>query len=234
MLSATVLLGLPIIALNAWIYVKGTGKTFWSSPFREGIIVLGILVVFSFVKTLKANWSGFFVSLGLTVFIVVANLYMLTLTKNYALAFYALFVIIVSILHHIALFKTFQAPYYNPGLSWFEGVPRFIPRLEGTAIFADPSKMVSLRLTQLTDEGCFAYASQPEDLSGDWDEFSSIKLNLGDNIVSSQVEIITELDRSAGLGLRFVRGNGAGQGSFDSDKEMKDFINTVRSAGYVS
>jgi len=225
LLAATSFLSLPIVAVNFWIYSKGTNKIFAVSQLQKVLIPTLIVAILAFVLIRKASWLGFLLTAGFTTFVVSSNIYFLLLTKNYALAFYALFVAISSIFFHISVYKLLKAAYLNPGLRWFEGKPRFIPRLNAYLSF-DGAAPFQVRFTKLANDGCFVYsvAEQFRKNKGR----GVLQLELEGVTTQSQVDLISVVDRGKGMGLRFV------ENSFDSNKEILDLIDSVRSAGYVS
>ena len=65
------------------------------------------------------------------------NLHYLVATKNYALAFYALFLLIVGGIYCLHLYRNLSEAYYHAGQRWFEGQPVFLPRIEADLSVGD-------------------------------------------------------------------------------------------------
>jgi hypothetical protein len=142
--------------------------------------------------------------------------------KNYALAFYALFILILSAMYSVSLIKNLKETYYQSGKRWFEGRPKFLPRIEAELRF--DGQMVPARLSRLGEEGCYAYPHFGTKI----EKVEGIALKLGDLHLDCAVELISHSRDGSGNGLRFVAG------SADQQKDIKDFIDRLRSAGYVA
>lgn len=225
LISGASFLVVPIIILNLWVYAKGLPRFLSVQHFHIAGLTAFVMATTLFLLLRRASWIGFCLGIIITTLLVSGNIYFLTNTKNYALAFYGLFIVIISTFFHISLFKLLLASYYQPGVYWFEGAPRFIPRLKAVLQLSE-DKSIDVRFTKLADDGCFVYAESLSDVKRYRAGTLAIELN-GSRVIS-HVETITTLTRCGGLGLRFIYKD------FDSGKDMRDFIQTVRSAGYAS
>lgn len=222
-LSLTILVAIPIFFLNVWVLQKGAIAKVLQREMLVWMSAQAVWVLVSMYWLLKATWRGFWSTTALASAMFGLNVYYLVFTKNYALAFYGLFLLIIAGLYCLHLFRSLKEPYYSPGQQWFEGRPIFLPRIE--AELRAGTRQLSARLSRLGIEGCFAY---PRQLGLDADGIESIELKLGDLRFSCAVELISRTKDGAGRGFRFVAS------SPDQNKEIRDFIDRVRSAGYVS
>lgn len=216
------LLSVPVFLLNIWVMQKGaTAKLLEAEKLRWiGAELLWALLVVRLLY--RARWSGFWLFLSLSVAVLVGNLYFLLVTKNYALAFYALFLLILSGVYLMNLYQSLSEAYYHSGRRWYEGLPRFIPRLE--AELETEKGPLAAKLSRLDTGGCYSYADNGRDIG----DVRQVVLKLGDLKLGCAVELMSKTQDGLGGGLRFV------VKSEDQRKDIRDFIDRVRSSGYVS
>jgi hypothetical protein len=225
-MAALLLLSMPIFALNLWVMNKGA----WSKlldPWK--LQVLGVEALWTLMTArfiLQASWAGFWLFFVMSSVIVCANLYFLFALKNYALAFYALFLLIMAGLYLLNLYKLLHEPYYRSGKKWFEGLPRFVPNIQAEIKSqAQGAETSPARVSRLNHEGCYLY-SEKAGLAA-FNAPSEVVLKLGDLRLECAVELITRSSDGMGQGLRFLAD------SADRQKDIRDFIDRVRSSGYV-
>ena len=221
-LAAMMFLAAPIFLLNLWVMQKGMPGKLFSSEHR---IWIGVDVVWVLITTrwlFKVRRRGFWSVAILAGVMLLGNVHYLTATKNYALAFYALFLLIISGLYLLNLHKLMSNAYYNPGQRWFEGQPRFLPKIE--ARLYDEKDQILAKLSQLGVEGCYVFAPELVKIQ----KVDRIELKLGDLSFDCAVELISKTKDGHGRGLRFLAH------SADQNKDIRDFIDRVRSSGYVA
>lgn len=221
-LSLLVLLAIPIFILNLWIIQKGVVSKVLRPANLWWIAIQAIWVLATLRALLKAKWLGFWSFAALSAVMLITNVILLVSLKNYALAFYALFVLILSGMYSLHLFKNLNEPYYDSGQQWFEGTPRFLPHIE--AKLGLEKQFLSVRLSRLGEEGCYAFCQSMPKVSGRGEIF----LKLGNRTLKTEVELVSRSRDGFGWGLRFA------SRSADERKDIKDFIDRVRSVGYVS
>jgi hypothetical protein len=171
---------------------------------------------------LSVRKRGFWIFLAMAVTVLTGNIYFLIALKNYALAFYALFVLILASLYAINIYRSLSQVYYHSGQKWFEGYPRFLPRVD--AEIRVGQERYQARLSRLGVEGCYAYPAKAVEFK----KADSIALKLGDFELDCAIELISRSRDGVGRGFRFIAN------SADQQKDIKDFIDRVRSSGYVS
>jgi len=219
-LAALLLLSIPLFILNLWVMQKARGPLN-----RELWIWAGIeaaWVLFCVGSILGARMRGFWLTCTLSLTLLYGNLFFLLRTKNYALAFYALFLLILSALYLAYLYRALREPYFEPGRRWFEGLPEFLPRIE--AELRSSQSSARARLSSLAEEGCYAYPVPGEALTAEPD---AIRLKVGDLELECAVQSVTKTKDGLGRGLRFLTPTP------DHEKDIRDFIDRVRSSGYV-
>lgn len=220
-------LSIPVFALNIWVMQKGPlAKAF--TP--DKLILVGAQALWAVIAIhwlLKAAWKGLGAFVAMSLVMVGANLYFLFALKNYALAFYALFLLILSGLYAFHLFRNLGEAYYRSGQRWFEGRPELMPRVAVELMSGNVS--VPARLSRLGIEGCYAFINTHGDNPGtDLDEVDRVTLKLGDLALECAVELISQSRDGTGKGIRFLIN------SADQHKDVSDFIDRVRSSGYVA
>jgi hypothetical protein len=221
-LATLVLIAIPVFWLNLWIVQKGALLKFLQSGNTWWVAAQAVWVLMTLLWLLRIKRRGFWSFSLLATVTLLGNLYALVVTKNYALAFYALFILILAVIYSAHLYRTLRESYYDSGQHWYEGNPRFLPRIE--AYVGTGENTVLARLSRLGSEGCYAFS----DGTHDFNNVSDIRLKLGELELNCAVELVSTSDDGRGGGLRFV------SVSADQEKDIRDFIDRVRSSGYVS
>jgi hypothetical protein len=217
------LLSVPVFVLNIWVMQKGV----IAGVIRQDKIIWMACQAAAALLTLRwllqARWLGFWALAAMASSMLGLNVYFLLTAKNYALAFYALFILILGVLYLAHLYEAIDEPYYHSGQEWFEGNPRFLPRIEAE-VKVPSADSVPVRLSRLGARGCYAFPAG----GGSLERAEGIALKLGELRLDCGVELVSRSMRGGGLGLRFLAL------SADERKDISDFIDRVRSAGYVA
>lgn len=221
-LASLIWLAVPIFLLNVWVVQKGSVAKLIQVERLYWIGAFAAIVLVTFRWLLKVKWRGFWALVALATAMLIGNIFFLVTTKNYALAFYALFLLILAALYAAHLYRHMKEPYYESGQHWFEGKPRFLPKLE--AALQDGESITPVKLSRLGVEGCYAFTEVATQVG----KVDGIQVKLGDLELNCAVELVSQSKDGMGRGLRFIRA------SADQDKDIRDFIDRVRSAGYVS
>lgn len=226
-MAALLLFCVPIFALNLWVLNKGAWSKFLEPWKIQVLVVEAVWTLLTAHFVMRASWAGFWLFAVLSATMIGANLYFLLVLKNYALAFYALFLLIMAGLYLLNLFKLLHEPYYRSGKRWFEGVPRFVPKVEAHLKGEQEAEGDArrARVSRLNHEGCYVFTDAP--IKPSEPAPSKVVLKLGDLHLECAVELITRSKDGLGQGLRFLAD------SADRQKDIKDFIDRVRSSGYV-
>lgn len=226
LLASLILGAVPVFALNLWVMQKGPILKILTVEHRTWVIVQAVWCLITFRWLLQARWRGFWSFVAMSGVLLAGNIYFLLATKNYALAFYALFLLILAGVYAIHLFRSLREAYYHSGQSWYEGRPVFLPRIEAELKLKE--RAVSARLSRLGEEGCYAFAAPNADALPKNEKVEGIVLKLGDLSLDCAVELVSQTKDGVGHGLRFVAG------SADKKKDILDFIDRVRCSGYVA
>lgn len=220
LLAGLLLLGIPLFLLNLWVTQKGRGPL--EPEHWRWVGIEAAWIFLCVVWVLNARLRAFWLTAALSVTLLYGNMWFLVRTKNYALAFYALFLLILSALFLVYLYRALRVPYFEPGRRWFEGLPEFLPRIEAELRVGDA--VVPARLSTLGEEGCFAFPLPMRALAAEPD---SVRLKVGALELDCAVQSMTKTKDGLGRGLRFLAATP------DDEKDIRDFIDRVRSAGYV-
>jgi hypothetical protein len=223
--SLLLLLAIPILFLNLWVMEKVQFMKLVNKNKIIGVGVLSIVIIITVYFLMKAKKRALLLLIGLSAFVISSNLYFLLTTKNYALAFYGLFLIIISSMYLLSTYRILMLSYYNSGKRWFEGKPKFIPQVVAEAEVNEHE--ISGWLSSIDSEGCYAFFKE-KDLSRNPER---LKLLFKDKILVCSVVPVSKMidcaDETTGLGCRFLVANA------DQSKDVSDFIECIRSAGYV-
>ncbi|MGE4232317.1 MAG: hypothetical protein AB7F43_03220 [Bacteriovoracia bacterium] len=231
-LGITSLVCIPLFAVNLWVYKKVPLQTFWT---RENIILLSLAGVWTLLTSLwvlQAKWKGFWSFLALGTIVLWGNLFFLVTSKNYSLAFYALFLLILFFNYLSKLYKTLREPYYNSKKRWYQGIPHFIPILEANLSSPQNSGFL-VHLSSLGTTGFYGYLEKNSYPSPALiEQISEVELKLGGLKLNSAVELISiDYDKQkqgfVSGGFRFAKT------SPDEQKRIHDFIDRVQTMGLL-
>ncbi len=237
-LSLLMFFAVPIYILNIWVVKKAKFIEFLSEGNWIYVALVFGWAFFSFFWIYRGRWRGFWAAWLLSGVLLWGNLYFLVRTRNYALAFYALFILTVSISYLLQLYKTLKEPFYSSGKKWFEGLPTFLPNVEAVLEEhlvgpndASPKDPDNAKLCRLSVDGCFLYLNSPSKVTvKQLKKIKRLTIKSGDNLMNCKVRLISvaKEKQNLGAGFQFMTLN-----NMDQQKEVKDFIDRVRSYGYV-
>ena len=223
------LLFIPVFLLNSWI-LKTSGSYSITTPTGWGVFCFQMFLLFvSFGFLLKKGWIGFFLLTSLSSILVLLNIYFLSKTKSYALAFYLLFLIIFSALFLINFFNHLKEPFYHSGCRWYESLPRFLPNI--MVELQSMNQKINCSISKITAEGCFVYVQDglsEKNISTFLKEFKKIHLKFSKFQVSCAVKLISVDTKKQGAGFQFATS------SLDQTKDLREFVDRIRSYGYVA
>jgi hypothetical protein len=153
----------------------------------------------------------------------VLNLVLFLRTRNFAIAFYGLFFVIVWGMFTTALRKRMWASFVYSGRQWFEGRPVLILSVVARIRLSDGA-IVSGSISRVDDEGTyFFFQDVPTKL-----QIENIELELEKSKLNLNVIPVVHTQDDQGVGLKFLFQ------SQDDHRHLSDFINRLRSYGYVS
>lgn len=223
--QALLLLGsIPLFVLNLWIIQRSNNIKFEFQNFTKGkLLVLSLVyigwMIINIYTLLKAKWFSFWSTLVCAGILIAVNTNIVILRNNYALAFYVLFILIVSSLYLISNYQTLSQPYFNSKRRWFEGLPKFFPVIK--AEISDGFNINEAKISNLNEDGCYVYTNEPVK------KVENVRLYYGKRECVLPVDWIISSDHGQGIGLKFNIKNA------DNKKEVSEFIDKARSLGYV-
>lgn len=222
--SSLALLAIPLFILNQWVVKKGVGGAFAFAGLFRGKslgLILGeaawVLLAFALLRRSRKSGCVFFALLAAAV--IAADSVLFLRAKNYALAFYVLFLLILSVIYLLSTFRLLGEAYFNAGLRWFEGLPPFIPEIR--AELDAVTERGPGRMSRFDETGCYVFSAKP------MPDVSKIRLKLDEKELVSGVELISRTKDGLGQGLRFLAQ------SPDAEKDIREFVDRARSRGYV-
>lgn len=223
------LLFIPVFLLNLWI-LKTSGSHNITTQTSWGVFFFQLLLLFiSLGFLLNTRWVGFFSLAALSAILFLTNVYFLSKTTSYALAFYLLFLITLSALFLISFFKHLKEPFYHSGCRWYAGLPRLLPNI--MVELQSMSRKINGRVSKITPEGCFVCIQDSlseKSLLPFLKGFKKIHLKFGEHQVSCAVHLISIDTQKQGAGFQFVTA------SLDQTKDLREFVDRIRSYGYVA
>ena len=116
--------------------------------------------------------------------------------------------------------------FFDPELSWFQGLPKAIPGLECHIIKGGSNE--GLRVSRLDRNGAFLFSTSNPLGPVSAGQKAELAFSFRDRQVRCWGLPIRVLERNMGAGFQF-----SGMSS-DSQKELGDFVETLRGEGYVS
>ncbi len=222
--AALLILSIPMFILNLWVVQRSNNIKLEIQDFLQGklfalLTIFTVWAAFNLYSLLKARKVSFWSNLFLALTVIVIDTNIVILRKNYALAFYVLFLVITTALYLLANWKLLAQPFFNSKRRWFEGLPKFYPGIK--AEISDGQDSYPASVSNLSEVGCFIYSAS--ELS----KIELLELSFGGQSCSTHVNWITSSKEGFGAGLRFTIT------SLDQEKELKEFIDSARSMGYV-
>ncbi|MBU6374801.1 MAG: hypothetical protein KGQ59_02290 [Bdellovibrionales bacterium] len=233
--SSALFVLVPVAVLTRAVF---SSHAWWDPPLAElalcGWATLGVVAPISWRLAMgrRGAWEMLaVVSVLVCGFLVLRSAWM-------GAAAQALWAVMTSALCVALLFWTrseLNRSYFNPNLSWFQGVPRAIPHLYAV-ILGLPEKARELRVSRLDEKGLFAFS-----LSGSITPSIDVELELryGEPHEARRTRVkgsvVRQFEGRAskgdsgdwGIGVRFHPQNP------DESKEFHDFLGALRGEGYI-
>jgi hypothetical protein len=160
----------------------------------------------------------------------------MTLQIDYPqLGFFTLFLFLYFVILLMSLKYEMGRSFFDPGLRWYQGMPKPIPGLKCriNKLETRSEKSGDLDVCRLDQDGVFLFYSTKEGkLTGLLPSFFverrlKITFYFRDTQVECQGTPILSLNNGTGAGIQFL---GAGD---DQNKDMGDFVELLRGEGYV-
>lgn len=157
----------------------------------------------------------------------VLNFWFAFKNRNPALAFYALFLILLWGVILLWTRREMSRSFFSSGLRWFQGAPRTVPGLQCELSGAAGP----LRVSRLDLDGAFLVASREESFQLPTHPGAEMIFLYKDQKIRCAGTVVAHLgdsiDSATGAGIRF---HGM---SPDARKELGDFVESLRGEGHV-
>ncbi len=215
---------IPILIINTALFTHNYLSEIAIKAVLKGksmvwILTLSFLLIVSLIFISKGKKTGLWLLISSLIPLVVTDFYMAFRSAYYALGFMAVFILILGSFQVVSLLKLLKRAYFNPKLKWYEGKPRAIPKIQAR-LFSN-NEMLTAKLSNLDEQGCFVFGDHLIPL------VDRIELSCNDHYVNKTVTPVVALERCSGYGVKFQIQNR------DDEKEINEFVDYVRSQGYV-
>lgn len=230
--AAALFLSIPLVAIEVII---STRSPFWKLPYRSmlnwmGCFTLVCIPLYLLVVSAR-KWALKALIFFYAIWIGISTWYALQLGHP-SLGFYTVFLLFFILVHGMWLqFETTRS-FFDPGLAWYEGLPKPIPGVQCKLVSNDCE--CGLEVSKIDNDGAFLFA--PAFGSGKEQEkvqnlISSKNLKLILNFRDKQLEcpgrVTMCIRQDYGLGFQFLGLTP------DRVKDVSDFIEGLRGEGYV-
>lgn len=231
-------LGLSLSApLAAAHYALAARVPWWRLPQREmlllALLVLAASLFLRFWLVRGHRWT-FYVTVFFAVLWSISAATLALHLKLPSIGFFTVFLLLYFTINLGAIWREIRRSYFDPEMSWYQGLPRPIPEL--LCELRQGAKTISCRVGRVDREGVILYAAEagtaviPEEMlkAGKISDllFYFKSRHAGKKILC-QARPIRELWTKVGAGFQF-RGL-----TPDTQKELGQFIEGLRGEGYV-
>lgn len=222
--TAAVLLSVPLVALETII---ATRSPWWRLPYPAirlwGLVAILFFVPFGFWMSQGKRWA-FRLTVGMGALWCGLTAWLSLRSRNPSLAFFGVLLGAYWTLMYAWLRHEMQRSFFDPGLRWFQGLPRPIPSLE-CEIQGEAGGKV--RVSRIDQDGAFLFANAPlAAFSAEGGERDLI-FQFREARVSCRGVPVRTLDDRLGAGFQFL-----GM-SPDARKDLSDFVENLRGEGHV-
>jgi hypothetical protein len=222
--AAAVFLTVPIAAIQSVIMARAP---WWALPVRAmetASLWAAACSIFISWFLLRGRRSFYWVLAGAGALWLLLSVLGAIRTQNPGMGFFSIFLGVYFGLMTSWVKSELERSYFDPDMRWFEGAPHSISSLS-CDVFAGEKK-IAAKVSRLDEEGTFIF-SEGADLPVSRSK-SELIFRFRDREVRCFGFPMLVFKRNAeGVGFRF------GENTPDQEKELGDFIETLRGEGYV-
>jgi hypothetical protein len=223
--AAAVFLTVPIAMLQAIVMARAP---WWALPLRSmaiSAIWATLASVFVSVFLLRARRGFYWVLVGLGTLWAVLSALAAIRSRNPGMGFFTIFLGVFLGLLASWVKHEFGRSFFDPAMEWFEGAPHSIPAVDCEV--GEGARKTRLKVSRLDEEGAFLYRLGTLEVP-----VRKSRMELAFHFRDREVRctampMLLFKRNSEGVGFRF-EGN-----TPDQQKELSDFIETLRGEGYV-
>ena len=224
--TAFLLLCIPLAAVETIIASRAP---WWKLPHQS--IEIWCLVACAVIAPLAAwmsrgkRWALHLTAIFAVLWCILSVL-MAVQRRNISLGFFTLMLMMFWGGLWIWLRHEMGRSFFDPELSWFQGLPKSIPGLQCHLPKGD--QKTQLRVSRLDKSGAFLFSTTDPMGAVSPGQRAELTFSFRDRQVRCWGLPIRVLERNMGAGFQF-----SGMTS-DNQKELGDFVETLRGEGYVS
>jgi hypothetical protein len=176
------------------------------------------------------KWA-YFITAGLAALWFISSAWVSIRMRYPTLGFYTLILLAFFLLELLWLKIELQRSFFDPQLTWYQGLPKPIPGLKCELLLGE--KPIDMRVSRIDTEGAFIFSlGRVTEIPGVLSVLvDRKKLEMSfvfrDRKITCQGSPTLALDRGVGGGIQFF---GV---SSDLKKEIGDFIEVLQGEGYV-
>jgi hypothetical protein len=220
--ATAVFLTVPIAAAQSVVMARAP---WWALPLRSmeigALWACGMSAVTWFFL-LRGKWLFRWFLVGAGAVWVFFSAIAAIRTHNPGMGFFTIFIGVFFGLLSSWVKHEFGRSYFDPSMRWFEGAPKSIPALHCEVV--SKTGKTSMKVSRLDEEGAFLFGNENPVLGAK----SELVFRFRDReIHCAGVPMLKYRRNTEGVGFRFD-GN-----TPDQNKELGDFIETLRGEGYV-
>jgi hypothetical protein len=233
--TSTLFVLVPLAVLTAGVFSK---RAWWDVSIQHlgwaGWVALACVAPLSWRMAMgrRGAWEALAWGCGLVCFLLLVRSGM---NRNTLQALWSVGVTAVCVALLFWTKKELNKSYFEPGLSWFQGLPTAIPDLRAR-VLGEPTGGEPLRVCRLDEEGLFAFATQGQIVPQ-----LNVELELyqGDPLDERKVRIKGWVVRQFESRVFEGRSGDWGMGvcfhpmSPDLKKDFRDFLEVLRGEGYI-
>ncbi len=226
--TTAILLSIPLAALETIIIARAP---WWRLPFDRVIVwssAVALMCVPQAVWLSQGRRWAFWLSTAFAGTWVVLSAWVALRTSNAALGFFAAFLTLFFVLVLSWVRREIGRSFVDPGIRWYEGLPRPIPGLDCQVVRGTHGERY--RVSRIDRDGAFIFRKPESDGTEPKEpriEPTELVFSFKGKSVSCVGVPVSLLDRGDGAGFQF-----AGIPA-DRRKELGDFVERLRGEGHV-
>lgn len=218
--------GLPTLL---FLILGSTALRLGIQPIAAGIGAAALVALVAGWRLRAASGWAFWITIALIAGLGLGQAYALIDARQSLFAILTLGVMALTVPAALYAYRENHRIFFRPGLRWYQGLPRTIPRV--TAEWAEVADWegVQFRVSGLNGDGAYLFASE-RPASAKPPGAGAVTFRFRDQVIPCNIKVMSSFDRGSsgfGLGVRFERKTLA------EAQRLNDWIEKLRGEGYV-